>query len=88
MSRETDMSDDEAIIVRLRNVLRDNSAEERDWGGVGGDTTIESLGIDSLSILDLLYDIDQEFDIHLEGSEVMDTRTVGEIATLLKQRGA
>ncbi len=79
---------DETIIIRLRNILRDNSAEERDWGHVNGETTMESLGIDSLSILDLLYDIDQEFDIHLEGSEVIDMRTVGEIANLLKQRGA
>ncbi|MEM7587135.1 MAG: acyl carrier protein [Acidobacteriota bacterium] len=79
---------DEAIIIRLRNILRDNSAEEYDWDQVNGDTTIESLGIDSLSILDLLYDIDQEFDIQLEGADVVDTRTVGEIAALLKQRGA
>ncbi len=79
---------DEAIIHRLRDILRDNAAEEQAWDQVDGNTTIESLGIDSLSILDLLYDIDQEFEIHLEGSEVMDTRTVGEIAALLKQRGA
>ena len=79
---------DEKIIHRLRDILRENSAEEQAWDQVDGSTTIESLGIDSLSILDLLYDIDQEFDIHLEGSEVMDTRTVGEIAALLKQRGA
>ena len=79
---------DEEIIGRLRDILRENSAEERDWDQVDGDTTIESLGIDSLSILDLLYDIDQDFGIHLEGSEVIDVRTVGEIAALLKQRGA
>ena len=62
--------------------------EDRDWGKVGADTTIESLGFDSLSILDLLYDVDQEFEIHLEAAEVIDMRTVGEIAALLKERGA
>ncbi len=81
------MSDD-AIIGRLRDILRESSEEDRDWQKVGAETTIESLGFDSLSILDLLYDVDQEFDIHLEAAEVIDLRTVGEIAALLKERGA
>lgn len=81
------MSDD-AIISKLRDILRDSSAEDRDWDQVDGKTTIESLGIDSLSILDLLYDIDQEFGITLEAAEVIDIGTVGEIAALLEQRGA
>ena len=82
------MSEQDAIIGRLRDILRESSEEDRDWDEVGADTTIESLGFDSLSILDLLYDVDQEFDIHLEASEVIDLRTVGEIAALLKDRGA
>lgn len=80
------MSD--SIIERLRGILAESSTEDRDWESVDADTTIESLGFDSLSILDLLYDVDQEFDVHLEASEVMETRTVGDIAALLKQRGA
>ena len=79
---------DEAIIGRLRDILSESSEEDRNWDEVGADTTIESLGFDSLSILDLLYDVDQEFGIHLEASEVIDLRTVGEIAALLKERGA
>ena len=82
------MSDTEAIIDRLRDILRESSEEDRDWDAVDGDTTIESLGFDSLTILDLLYDVDQEFDIHLEAAEVIDLTTVGEIAALLKERGA
>ncbi len=80
------MSD--AIIDKLRDILRDSSAEDRDWDSVDGSTTIESLGIDSLSILDLLYDIDQDFGITLEAAEVIDIGTVGEIAVLLRKRGA
>jgi len=78
---------DEQIIKRLRGILADSATEDRDWDEVSADTTIESLGFDSLSILDLLYDVDQEFDIHLEAAEVMETRTIGDIAELLKQRG-
>ena len=79
---------DDTIISRLRDIVRENSEEERDWDTVGADTTIESLGFDSLTILDLLYDVDQEFGIHLEAAEVIDMKTVGEIADLLKERGA
>ena len=82
------MSDLNAIIDRLRDLLRESSEEDLDWDQIGAETTIESLGIDSLSILDLLYDVDQEFDIHLEAAEVIDKRTLGEIAELLKERGA
>ncbi len=82
------MSDNDAIIGRLRDILRESSEEDRDWDAVGADTTIESLGFDSLTILDLLYDVDQEFEIHLEAAEVIDLSTVGEIAALLKERGA
>ncbi len=82
------MSDEETIIGRLRDILRESSEEDRDWDEVGAETTIESLGFDSLSILDLLYDVDQELDIHLEAAEVIDMSTVGEIAALLKERGA
>lgn len=79
---------DETILQRLRNILAESATEDRDWDQVVGETTIESLGFDSLSILDLLYDVDQEFEIHLEAAEVMETRTIGDIAELLKQRGA
>ncbi len=79
---------DESIISKLRDILRESSAEERDWNRLDGGTTIQSLGIDSLTILDLLYDIDQVFGITLEAAEVIDIVTLGEIAALLKQRGA
>jgi len=84
----SDLSNDDPILARLRVILQESSAEERDWDAIAGDTTIESLGFDSLSILDLLYDLDQEFGIHLEAADVVDIRTIGEIAALLKQRGA
>lgn len=80
------MSDD-AIIGRLCEILRDNAAEERDWDAIGAGTTFESIGIDSLSILDLLYDVEQEFGVHLEGEDVIKIRTMGEFADLLQERG-
>jgi acyl carrier protein len=78
---------DEAIIIRLRNLLRESSVEDRDWESVDADTTIESLGFDSLTVLDLLYDVEQEFGVVLEAQEVIGAQTMGEIVRLLQERG-
>lgn len=75
---------EKTTLQRLRDVLSESSEEDHDWDQVDHQTTIESLGIDSLSILDLLYDIDQEFGIHLEAEDVVNISTVGEIAKLLE----
>ena len=78
---------DEAILIRLRDLLRESSVEDRDWDSVNLDTAIESLGFDSLTVLDLLYDVEQEFGAVLEAQEVINARTMGEIVSLLKERG-
>lgn len=78
---------DSEILVQLRDIVRDNAVEDRDWESFDADTTIESLGFDSLSVLDLLYDLDNEFGVHLEAKEVLEVRTVGEIVEILKARG-
>lgn len=76
------------VLQRLRDILEASAEEDRDWSQVDRTTTIESLGVDSLSILDLLYDIEQEFGISLSGSDVVSIQTVGEIEALLVERGA
>lgn len=75
-------------LARLRNVLRDAAVEEHDWDAVVTETPIESLGFDSLTILDVLYDVEEEFGIALDPKQVVKTRTVGEIVALLEQDGA
>lgn len=76
------------VLARLRDVLRDSAVEEHDWDAVGSETEIESLGFDSLTILDVLYDVEEEFGIALDPKKVVKTRTVGEIVALLQQSGA
>ncbi len=76
------------VLARLRDVLRDSAVEEHDWDAVAPETPIESLGFDSLTILDVLYDVEEEFGIALDPKQVVKTRTVGEIITLLQQNGA
>ena len=50
------------------------------------ETTVESLGFDSLSILDVLYGIEQEFGIELDAGDVMDLKTVGELIAVMANR--
>jgi len=79
------MQQDE-IIDRLRKIVREASVEDVDVEGIDAETTIASLGFDSLSILDLLYDIEQELGIQVEAADVIKLRTVGEVAALLAKR--
>ena len=76
------------VLARLRDVLRESAVEEHDWDAVVSETPIESLGFDSLTILDVLYDVEEEFGIALDPKLVVKTRTVGEIIALLQQNGA
>jgi len=74
------------IIQRLRRIALEASVEQLDGDNINAESTIKSLGFDSLSILDLLYDLEQEFGVHLEAAEVMEIETVGAIADLLAER--
>jgi acyl carrier protein len=74
------------IVQRLRSVMEQSSEEEVDWGSLTGDTTIESLGFDSLAILDLIYDIQQEFGAEFDAEELVSVSTVDELASFITQK--
>jgi len=59
-----------------------------DWDSVTLESRIDSLGFDSLSILDLIYDIQQAFGIEFEAEEMIGVTTVGELADFLKKKMA
>ncbi|MEM9160688.1 MAG: phosphopantetheine-binding protein [Verrucomicrobiota bacterium] len=81
-------SKEEVINGQLRGILEESSASDQDWDAFGPATTVEDLGLDSLTILDLLYDIEEVIGIHLEAKQVLKITTVGEITSLLIQEGA
>ena len=84
----TDTAKEEKIIGQLRGILEESSTVEPDWSAFGPSATIESLGLDSLTILDLLYDIEEEIGVRLEAKEVLNIKTLGEIVNLLIEKGA
>ena len=81
------MNENETL-ERLRGVLEASSTQPVDWSLLSAQTTVESLGFDSLSILDVLYGIEQEFGIELDAGDVIDLETVGELVTVMAQRAA
>jgi acyl carrier protein len=79
------MTDGE-ILGKLRETMKRSSRESVDWSGVSPASTIESLGFDSLTILDLIYDIQQEFGVEFEAESLVGVKTVGELVAFLRKR--
>jgi acyl carrier protein len=76
------------IIAKLRHIMKQSSQVKVDWESVTADTVIGSLGFDSLSILDLVYDIQQAFGISFEAELLAGVKTVGQLADFLKTKMA
>jgi len=74
------------IIEKLRELMQNSSQVPVDWGTVDEATAIATIGIDSLAILDLIYDLQQAFAIDLEPEELVHVVTVGDLATSLHER--
>lgn len=72
------------IITQLRGLMRKNSQVAVNWDSVDANSTIASLGFDSLSILDLIYDIQQHFKVEFDAEEMARVDTVGKLAAFLE----
>jgi len=82
--QEAEMTRD-AILEKLRDAMQSATEEEVNWNTVTEDTAIGELGFDSLSILDLIYDVQQAFGIEFDAEELVNVNTVGELADFLEE---
>lgn len=73
----------EDIADRLRTTMRTSSQADVEWDTVTHEKRVADLGFDSLSILDLIYDIQQEFNLDFEAEELVTVQTVGELVDYL-----
>ncbi len=73
------------ILDQLLTTVKDSSPDPIEWETLTEETTIGSLGFDSLSILDLIYDVQQAFGIDFEAEELVNINTVGELANFLEE---
>lgn len=69
---------------KLRMLMKKTSQKQVDWDSITEQTEIASLGFDSLSVLDLIYDIQTTFGIEFEAEEAAGVRTVGDMVTFLE----
>lgn len=74
------------IIDKLRAMMRKTSQAQVDWDTVNAGSAIATLGFDSLSILDLVYDIQQDFGFEFEAEELVGIKTVGQLADFLAKK--
>lgn len=74
------------LVERLRDVMVRSCPESVDWDEVDETRTIESLGIDSLAMLDLTYDLQQAFELEFEPEDLLGVKTVGDLLAFLAAR--
>lgn len=79
---------DSEVMAKLEAVIAKASPKPVDWKSVTAETTIASIGFDSLSILDLIYDIQQAFGLQFDAEEMAGVRTVGDLVRFLKSKQA
>ena len=77
---------DQEILIKLRAAMKRSAPEKANWDAVAPEATIGSLGFDSLSILDLVYDVQQEFGVEFEAESLAGVRTVGQLIAFLKSK--
>ena len=79
----------EVTAARVEEVIFNGLAEvgaERD--DIKRESTLEDLDVDSLDLVELAQIVDDEFGIDLDGEDVKDLKTVGEVIDLVVSRGA
>jgi acyl carrier protein len=72
----------ESVEQVIFNGLNELGAE----GEVARDSTFEDLDVDSLDLVELAQIIEDEFGVELQGEDVKDLRTVGEVIDLVVAR--
>ena len=77
----------EDTLKRLGGIIEESSAEDIDWDSVSETAEVESFGFDYLSVLDLIFDLEQEFGAEIEAEEMLALETVGDLVSLLLERG-
>ena len=76
----------EQVAQRVRGVMKATSQKEIDWKQVSDQSDISSLGFDSLSVLDLIYEVQKEFGLRFDAEELVGVTTFGELVDFLAGR--
>ena len=74
------------VIVRgvLRRYLRDEAKEFVDTAGA--DTPLSSLGVDSLTMLEIMLDVQDALDVTVDDAELRKLQTIGDVVQMLGEK--
>ena len=59
---------------------------ETDEGNINLDTTLDELGADSLDLIDLISDIESEYEIEIPNEVVSKIKNVGELVAVIEEK--
>jgi len=80
------MTTREEIAERLIHIMKDASFKEVDWTTVTDGFVLSELGFDSLSVLDLIYEVQQEFNLKFDAEDLVGADTFGDLVEFLHSR--
>lgn len=81
------MTQDEIRDNALR-VLLAQLKSDADPASIADDRSTDSLGLSSLKLMNMMYDLEEVFDIELDPEEMLELSTVGEIVAVLSRKVA
>ncbi|MFO7586765.1 MAG: acyl carrier protein [Gemmatimonadota bacterium] len=70
------------ISDKVRSVIARSVEIEED--GITPERTFDELGIDSLDAVEIMFGLEEEFDIEISDEQARSVRTVGEVIELLR----
>jgi acyl carrier protein len=74
------------ILKRLVAVIAESSSVPIDASGVTEATSLEYFSVDSLRLIDLIFDVEQEFGVKLNAEQLTGMRSMGDLVTHLESR--
>lgn len=74
------------ILQRLTSAIADSDASLIASDEITEASSLESFGVDSLVLIDLIFDIEQEFGVKLAAEELTAMRTMGDLVSHLAAR--
>jgi acyl carrier protein len=77
----------EVTTNKVEQVIFDGLAEVgADRDAISREATFEDLDVDSLDLVEIAQIVEEQFGVELEGDDVKDLRTVGEVIDLVVSR--
>ncbi len=70
----------------VENKIKEIFGKRVDLTGVTVDTTLESLDIDSLDLVEAMMDLEEEFGVQFTNDEILNLKTVKDVVTLVENK--